>query len=78
MSSKWTAAADDDIKVIASGDVDGDNVSEIVAATQKKVYVYNSNGRQIKSYPIDFPPSTLYVSDIDGDGMARDSSEADT
>jgi len=36
MSSKWTAAADDDIKVIASGDVDGDNVSEIVAATQKR------------------------------------------
>ena len=69
LSSKWTASVDDDIKALGTGDIDGDNVSEIIAADSRKVYVFNVEGRQIRTYPINFTASVIYVADIDGDGL---------
>ena len=69
LSSKWTASVDDDIKALGTGDIDGDNVSEIIAADSRKVYVFNAEGRQIRTYPINFTASVIYVADIDGDGL---------
>lgn len=71
LSSKWAAAVDEEIRALGTGDINGDNVSEIIAATPKKVYVYNVDGKQIKSYPVDFPISVMHVADVDGDGMGE-------
>jgi hypothetical protein len=71
LSSKWAATVDDDIKALGTGDLDGDNVSEIIAAGPRKVYVFNAEGRQIRTYPINFTASVIYVSDIDRDGLGE-------
>jgi len=71
LSSKWTATVDDEIKALGTGDLDGDNVSEIVAAGPRKVYVFSAEGRQIRTYPINFTASVIHVADIDGDGLGE-------
>ncbi|MBN2251391.1 MAG: VCBS repeat-containing protein [Candidatus Altiarchaeota archaeon] len=70
LSFRWAFSVDGTVKALSSGDVDGDGVSEIVAASPKKIYVFDLKGDLIKSYPVDFAPSALYVKDIDGDGKA--------
>jgi tetratricopeptide (TPR) repeat protein len=71
LSSKWTASVDDEIKAIGTGDLDGDNVSEIIAACPRKVYVFNAAGRQIRTYSINFTASVIYVADINRDGLGE-------
>lgn len=62
---------DDDVKALGVGDIDRDNVSEIIAAGSRKVYVFNAAGRQLRTYPINFTASVIYVADIDGDGFGE-------
>jgi tetratricopeptide (TPR) repeat protein len=71
LSSKWTASVDDDVKALGIGDINGDNVSEVIAAGPRKVYVFNAEGLQIRTYPINFTASVIYVADINGDGLGE-------
>lgn len=71
LSSKWATSVDDSVKALGVGDVTGDNVSEIVAVDSHKAYVLSSGGKLLKTYPVNFSVSVVYVSDIDGDGAGE-------
>ncbi len=71
LTSKWVSNVDDRVKALGVGDVTGDNVSEVVAADSRKVYVFSAAGKLLKTYPVNYSVSVIYVSDIDGDGAGE-------
>lgn len=65
----WSYTADSEIKALTSGDLDNDSNPEIVAASSKKIYILDANGTLKEEYPVDFTPSTVFIADIDNDGI---------